>query len=497
MSTKRAHAGALTLDYWRLSGILLLVGLMLLAPLVFNRAEAGSLLGVRFGETAPDKTRIVFDLSGDVSYVMSGDGQNNGRLYVDVNGVLVDKRGKTAHPGAGLVESYKYEMRSSGAARFMFAFAKTAKIEEAFVIEPSAKVAHSRLVIDLTVASKQEFLASVPNRFGDLTAVIADATDLQVDATKAKPQKVEALSVASLVEEQSESGADKARSVNGKSASSKSDSIAVPTSPSKKAKIGRKANAKSTEKHIEIVTAVADLPVVVIDAGHGGGDPGAEGPAGTLEKSVTLAAALQFEKALKETGRYKVVLTRNNDSRLSLQQRYRLAREALPDLFISLHADANPNKTVRGSSIYTLSKQGVKRAAKEVLSSKDDHVGDLKMSEVPPALGEILVDVSQRETLNESERFAKHLIDNLQGVTKLVNNTHRQKDLRVLLAPDVPAVLFELAFLSNAEDEKNLISKKWRRKTIDAAVKAVDVYFAERDASSREAFNGAARADAG
>jgi N-acetylmuramoyl-L-alanine amidase len=219
-------------------------------------------------------------------------------------------------------------------------------------------------------------------------------------------------------------------------------------------------------------------PVIVIDAGHGGGDPGAAGQKGTKESLVTLAAAKSLAEILRASGRYEVVLTRQTDKRLAHEERSRLAREAKADLFISLHADAHADAKVRGGSVYTLSEEGTVRSAREAKASGDYVVFDLDIADEDPQVGGILYNLAQRKTGDESDRFAERLIASLNGVTPMLNNTHRRGNFKVLLAPDVPAVLLELAFISNARDEANLNSPAWRRRTMAAVAGAIDAYFA-------------------
>ncbi|MBB5520166.1 N-acetylmuramoyl-L-alanine amidase family protein [Amphiplicatus metriothermophilus] len=221
-------------------------------------------------------------------------------------------------------------------------------------------------------------------------------------------------------------------------------------------------------------------PVIVVDAGHGGSDPGAVGPNGTHEKTVTLAAALELAKILESRGRYEVVLTRDKDTKIGLEKRSELAREAGASLFISLHADAHENSKLRGGSVYTLSEKGSRRSALEARRKGDYHVYSLDLAEFSPDVSSILFAKAQATTRNASSDFADVLVSHLSGVTPLLNNSHRTGDLYVLLAPDVPAVLFELAFISNKADEANLVSPEWRRRAMTSVADAIDDYFARK-----------------
>jgi N-acetylmuramoyl-L-alanine amidase len=304
-------------------------------------------------------------------------------------------------------------------------FGRTAKLVKPFLLEPKDGVAHYRLVIDLATADKAGFLSSLP---------------APPPQTYARDQLDDVL-----------------------------EAVTAPT---------------------DVSVANAEWPVIVIDAGHGGTDPGAHGPGGVLEKTVTLAAAKQLAQLLEARGRYRIVMTRAGDSRLSLEDRSKSARDAKAELFISLHADANADTKLRGGSVYTLSEEGGERSAREVRAQGDYHVYDLNIGEEikhDPTVGNILLDIGQTYTKNESSKFAEKLLTSLKGVTPLINNSHRTADLFVLLSPDVPAVLFELAFISNKNDEANLNSPAWREKTMTAVAEAIDAYFDARSLTRQAA----------
>jgi N-acetylmuramoyl-L-alanine amidase len=217
--------------------------------------------------------------------------------------------------------------------------------------------------------------------------------------------------------------------------------------------------------------------VVVIDPGHGGKDPGAIAASGAREKDITLAAAQALKTALRRTGRYEVVLTRAGDEFIELDDRVTRARELGADLFISLHADAGRRNEVRGASIYTLSREGEKRA--ETARKQNDWVLAVETdTSRPAAVNQVLADLVQRETKNQSARFAELLAASLakQGWPTL-ENTHRRKGFFVLLSPDVPAVLLEMGFLTNPEDAAMLSSDKRRQKLVDGVVRAIDAFF--------------------
>ncbi len=219
-------------------------------------------------------------------------------------------------------------------------------------------------------------------------------------------------------------------------------------------------------------------PVIVLDAGHGGVDPGALGRK-AREKSVTLNFTRELAKQLRKTGKYKVYLTRNRDIYIPLRQRVNIARKHNADLFISIHADAIKRKNVRGMSIYTLSETASDKEAAALAKKENqsDIIAGIDFADQPPEVANILIDLAQRETKNLSVKFANLVVDNARGKTRLLDRTHRFAGFRVLKAPDVPSVLIELGFLTNRSDEKQLLSTAWRRKVAGALVNSVNGFF--------------------
>jgi N-acetylmuramoyl-L-alanine amidase len=213
--------------------------------------------------------------------------------------------------------------------------------------------------------------------------------------------------------------------------------------------------------------------VIVIDAGHGGKDPGAAGAAGN-EKDVTLAAARALKAHLTKTGRYKVVMTRDTDVYVDHGVRVQIARRADADLFISLHADSGSDQDLRGASVYTLADRATGRSAKFV--SKDDWF----MQAGGPAdngVSTILLDLTQRMTRNRSATFAEVLLARVGDHQPLLRRSHREAGLAVLLAPDVPAVLLEMGFITNRDDEAVLRDPDRRNRLMGGVADAIDDYF--------------------
>mgnify|MGYP001809865207 CR=1 FL=1 len=224
-------------------------------------------------------------------------------------------------------------------------------------------------------------------------------------------------------------------------------------------------------------------PVVVIDPGHGGADPGAIGVGGVYEKDITLAAARELRRQLQASGRYQVKLTRDSDVFIRLRDRVAIGREAGADLFISLHADALGSEQVRGLSIYTLSSKASDREA-EMLAAKEnraDAIVGMDLSSENQLVASILIDLAQRDTMNQSKRFASQALTHLsKDVRLLASKPQREAGFAVLTAPDVPSVLVEMGYLSNPADAKLLNTVDHREKLARDLVRAVDGYFAKR-----------------
>ena len=221
------------------------------------------------------------------------------------------------------------------------------------------------------------------------------------------------------------------------------------------------------------------LPVVAIDAGHGGIDPGTLGANGVLEKDITLAVARELRDALEATGRYHVVLTRNDDVFLALRERVGLAREAGAELFVSLHADSVAQRGVRGASVYTLSNSASDKEAESLAARENraDVIGGLDLARQSSDVAAILISLAQRESMNLSATFANLLIPQFSRDWSLLNNTHRFAGFAVLKAPDVPSVLVEMGYLSNPADEQALSRPSTRRPLIEAMARGIDEYF--------------------
>ena len=219
--------------------------------------------------------------------------------------------------------------------------------------------------------------------------------------------------------------------------------------------------------------------VVMIDAGHGGVDPGTIGVGRVREKHVNLAVAKKLKKILDSNPGYNVLLTRTKDEFLRLRERVRIGRASRADLFISIHADAHPDPSVSGASIYTLSEKGSDKEAERLAKSENaaDLLGGAPLEEDNQEVASILIDLAQRETKNQSMAVADDILFALAPTQPLLRRPKRSAGFAVLKAPDVPSVLIELGFLTNKTDAQRLSRKKNQEAIARAIAAGIVRYF--------------------
>ena len=337
------------------------------------------------------------------------------RLVIDVQGVDVSPSISKNKDENVFVENVRVGSAGVDGVRIVFDLKKTVLIKKAFILPPQSNF-NWRFAIDLEATSEREFMSKLGNTYAHSSD---DYNSTGVGVTK---------------------------------------SPNMPITP-------------------EIKTS--KRKIVVIDAGHGGVDPGAIGYNGTYEKNITLSMAKELKELLDKNKKYKIYLTRNRDVFIPLRERVQIARKYDADLFISIHADSARNRKAVGLSVYTLSetasdKEAAALAEKE---NKADIVAGLNFAEHSKEVSDILLNLAQRETNNSSAEFATLLSGQMSKIVKTVSNTHRFAGFAVLKAPDVPSVLLELGYLSNPKEERQLKQKSYRHNLAEAAVKAIDKYF--------------------
>ena len=397
---------------------------------------ASDVYGIRTGQTASG-ARIVFDLSAPVDYRAFLLAQP-ARLVVDLTAQNWHVA-KNSFQRNSIITGYRTGNVDNGLIRVVFDLKHPAIIQKTGLL-PKTATAKDRLVIDLERVSAQLFQARLSDVFGD--------PDIRQEKSAAQ-HKNPALS--GYAEMRNESVA----------------AIGLPTAiPTRKPDLRTSPRQK--------------IYTIVVDAGHGGQDPGAIASNGIREKDITLNAAQALRRALEETGRYRVVMTRQKDYYIRLRERVAIARKNNADLFISLHADKIDRKNVRGASIYTLSEKASDDETERLAETENNAgiVAGVDLSEESEDVANILLDLAMREKVNESSLLAQYIQSGMRKENiKLLPNSHRSAGFAVLKAPDVPAVLIEIGFLSNAEEARLISSKAFQSRISDAIVGGVDGFF--------------------
>jgi N-acetylmuramoyl-L-alanine amidase len=252
----------------------------------------------------------------------------------------------------------------------------------------------------------------------------------------------------------------------------------------RKAAADAAAKAKAATPRVAAPVPDADpRPLIVLDPGHGGIDPGATSLVGTSEKDIVLTFADTLKKRLQDTGRYQVLLTREKDQFLSLEERVKFAQEAKADLFVSIHADSiSGGQEVRGLTVYTRADRASDADSARLAEreNKADSAAGLDSVERSDEVVDILQDLTLRETRGFSNGFASKLVEQLETIARLNKNSRREARFWVLRAHDVPSVLLELGYLSSKKDYDLLTSEEWRGKATLAITSAIDRFFSAR-----------------
>jgi N-acetylmuramoyl-L-alanine amidase len=383
-------------------------------------AHALSVDQMRIG-AHPDRTRLVIELSG----------QTNFRIFLlpDPYRIVIDlpdfswRAGEIKGNPASGVTGVRHGSVGQGYSRIVLDMKRPVTILSAFAL-PKDGGWPNRLVVDFAPASEDAFRAQLSKIQGTLTPPTNTAT---MAAVSSKPPRVY-----------------------------KNAPPAPPPKPQ------------------------GERPVIVIDAGHGGVDAGTVGKNGVAEKTVTLALAKELKKQLENSGQYKVLLTRSDDTFIKLRERVEFARDHKADLFISLHADSIDKAGVHGSSIYTLSdtasdEQSERLAARE---NKADMIAGIDLSEEDEEVASILVDLTMRDTMNQSRFFSGKVKNNISSAgLSLLEKPQRSAGFAVLKAPDIPSVLIEAGFMSNKNEARLLSSPEHRGKLATAIKRGIDAYF--------------------
>jgi N-acetylmuramoyl-L-alanine amidase len=229
-------------------------------------------------------------------------------------------------------------------------------------------------------------------------------------------------------------------------------------------------------------------PVVVIDPGHGGVDNGTQASTGEAEKTLVLDFAKALRDRIEKSGKFRVVMTRDDDTFIPLGDRVKIARANMASLFVSIHADALPKREgdAQGATVYTLSDKASDAEAEKLAEAenKADAIAGVNLTEEPAEVADILIELTQRETRTFSNRFARTLVNEMKSVARMHKRPLKSAGFRVLKAHDVPSVLVELGYVSNKDDLHHLVSESWRSRTVGSVAQAIDVFLGKRVVSA-------------
>jgi N-acetylmuramoyl-L-alanine amidase len=351
------------------------------------------------------------------------------RVVVDIPQINFQLPAGVGTAGRGLIKAFRYGLVMPGGSRLVFDLTGPARIANSYVLD-AANGQPPRLVLEFEEVDRTAFVQSLgAESRPDLRPAIAEAAD---PAAAAQP-------------------------------AAQSPPPPKPASP-------------------------VDLrPVVVIDPGHGGIDNGTQ--AGSeAEKILVLGFGLALRDRIEKGGKYRVVMTRTDDTFIPLADRVKIARNASAALFVSIHADALPRREgdAQGATIYTLSDKASDAEAERLAEAenKADAIGGVNLTEEPTEVADILIDLAQRETRTFSNRFARLLMGEMKNTVRMHKHPLKSAGFKVLKAPDVPSVLIELGYVSNKGDLEHLVSENWRSKTVGSMAQAIDAFFAKRLATA-------------
>ena len=372
------------------------------------------------------QTRFILDLDKAISF-RAFPLADPYRLVLDIPQVSFQLPAGTGVAGRGLIKAFRYGLVMPGGSRIVFDLNGPARIVSSTMLE-AANGQPPRLVLELEEVDRTTFVQSL--------------------APDSRPELRPAIAV----------GKD--------------------TVPTMEAKV--EAAPKPA--------APPDLrPVIIIDPGHGGIDNGTAS-GNEYEKNLVLGFGLALRDRIEKTGKYRIVMTRTDDTFIPLDDRVKIARTQSAALFVSIHAAALPRREgdAQGATIYTLSDRASDAEAERLAEAenKADAIGGVNLTEEPTDVADILIDLAQRETRTFSNRFARLLMGEMKTTTRMHKHPLKSAGFRVLKAPDVPSVLIELGYVSNKDDLEHLVSENWRSRTVGSVAQAIDAFFAKRLATA-------------
>lgn len=514
-----------------LATLLLLLALVpILAPSLAQAQSrpAAEVFGVRFGVN-DDTTRVVLDIDAETRFATRALASPP-RLVIELENVRWQVRDHPQGRPVGLARTVNYGNLGAARGRLVIDIDRPFRIVRQDRLPPSGDARHHRILVDITPLDRAAPAAPAPQPTSPpapAPTTTADAPAPASEPTRQPPRPTTTPTTRATAAATPIAGPPRARPTLPATAASATeapteapsesktvaslplpgtnslaiplpaedqpattaDPVAVPETGSADALDG------GTAADGEIVVAVAPIGrphappvrrrIIALDPGHGGADPGTIGINGVLEKEVTLDLAQRLRRLIEATGRYDVVLTRDEDVFVSLRDRMEIARRSDAALFISIHADSLGDSRLRGASVYTLSDEASDSEAARLARKENraDIIAGTDLSAHDQTVASILIDLAQRVTNNKSIEFADVLTSELADVTALVRNTRRFAGFVVLKSPDVPSVLLELGYLSNPTDAANLARPEYRDKLAKATLRAIDRYFGGADAT--------------
>lgn len=452
-----------------LSSFILIFLFLLLFPSQSVLAADTTVQSVRVGLT-PDYTRITLESNQPLEYELSML-ENPHRVVIDLSNTKLSPALATLPQKVDAIDPFVQKIRvgqfKPHVIRLVFDL-KANVVPRTFVIEPKDNFAH-RLILDIyhpDKAAKADFNTRI-----NPAAATADSEINVLDEL-----------VATLAQDSNKQKTNPTQPIR-------------PHSPKPQLNQARQSSSFQAAQNRKPSTApqkslVPRIIVVAIDPGHGGKDPGAVGYQGTYEKDITLAIARKLKERIDKESNMRAVLTRDGDHYISLPQRRINARRANADLFISIHADANPKSHAHGSSVFTLSEHGATSTTASWLANKENSVdsdlmGGIDITSKSKDIKELLLDLSLNATINDSVKLADYVLKQLGSINHLHKRNVEQAGFAVLKSPDIPSIMVETAFLSNPKEEEKLRSKNYQDKMADAMYLGIKKYFADNPALAR------------
>jgi N-acetylmuramoyl-L-alanine amidase len=478
--------GEIVVRYWR--ALVLVVTLMATQPFPAAADSGTRLFAVQLNSHGGN-TLVTLSLNRPMPFRAAIDSQSGGRVTIDFDD-LRPIPDRTVARGVGLVRSYHAESIKGGGVRLVLDLAHPAVIGSVRNLPAEVgKPPRATIELESSTATAMRAASSRTSQYQDVARAAPPAGERDAIGALIEPPGPHFLTLPSEPPAKPQNvppppeypGPERpppARPLP------ESRAPIVPTVPV--AITNPLQGLVSGARPIpSIASIISPKRTIVIDAGHGGIDPGAESVAGYHEKEITLATARLLRRALEQTGRYKVVLTRDSDVYLKLHERVARARAAHGALFISLHADsvqAASERTTRGASIYTLSETASDAESDRYAQQENraDAIGGVDLGDQSDDVAGILVDLTVRETVNDGNRLAGMLVASLehQGVSLLPTAPHRSAGFAVLKSPDIPSVLIEMGYLSDISDSRALADSRHQQQIANAIAEGVDRYFA-------------------